>query len=266
MNGGIITHNSTSMNGGGVLVYAKATFTFNDGEISYNHAGDNEGAISMSVPSYVYMNGGIITQNTQVKGTAITPSNSTTNVLAVGGPVKIYNNYMAGTTTQANLTVDGVSQLKITGPLVTEKGAAFIGISTRLTTGKTLTSGLKTNGNVYNYSADMAIWFFSDDDTRRVHQNSTNTELIVNSGSTTFFNVDWQYQLDNSGDWISSNGANEINLTYGQKVTAVRTVTVDTNETAHDWQDGGVTPTHMYMIYCDASGDKIGRASCRERV
>ena len=255
MNGGIITHNSTSMNGGGVLVYAKATFTFNDGEISYNHAGDNEGAISMSVPSYVYMNGGIITQNTQVKGTAITPSNSTTNVLAVGGPVKIYNNYMAGTTTQANLTVDGVSQLKITGPLVTEKGAAFIGISTRLTTGKTLTSGLKTNGNVYNYSADMAIWFFSDDDTRRVHQNSTNTELIVNSGSTTFFNVDWQYQLDNSGDWISSNGANEINLTYGQKVTAVRTVTVDTNETAHDWQDGGVTPTHMYMIYCDASGD-----------
>jgi F0F1-type ATP synthase membrane subunit b/b' len=253
MNGGTITHNDSQLYGGGVLLKRNTYFTFNDGEISYNSAVTNEGAICMDTPSTLEMNGGIITGNTQPRGATISPSSS--SFLKIGGPVKIYNNYNTGTTTQANLTVSGVSQLKITGPLVTEKGAAFIGISTSLASGKTLTSGLKTNGNVFNYSADMAIWFFSDNDTRRVQQNSTKTELIVTSGSTTFFNVDWQYQLDNSGDWISSNGANEINLTYGQKVTAVRTVTVDTNETAHDWQDGGVTPTHMYMIYCDASGD-----------
>ena len=263
MNGGKITHNTTAGDGGGVLVCAKSTFTFNDGEISYNHAGMNEGAISMSVPSYVYMNGGIITQNTQVKGTAITPSNSTTNVLAVGGPVKIYNNYMAGTTTQANLTVSRVSQLKITGPLLSDKGCAFIGITTTLAKGSIITSGLSANGNISYSDGYQAVTtcFFSDDLTKRVVSNSTNKyEMLLGKSPTTeIIDVDWQYKLD-GGDWISTDGAAQVNLTYGQKVTAVRLLTTATNQTAHDWHEGGTTTTYPFRgsdISSDANYNSV---------
>lgn len=128
MNGGIITHNTTKANGGGVFVYAKATFTFNDGEISYNEAAKYEGGISMSTPSTVELNGGIITGNTQTEGTAVCPAGTST--VKVGGPVKIYNNYTNGA--QGNLQIAAVRQLQVTGPLITDKGTAFIGISQKI--------------------------------------------------------------------------------------------------------------------------------------
>ncbi len=251
MNGGIITHNTTKANGGGVFVYAKATFTFNDGEISYNEAANYEGGISMSTPSTVELNGGIITENTQTQGTAVCPAGTST--VKVGGPVKIYNNYTNGA--QGNLQIAAVRQLQVTGPLITDKGTAFIGISQKnLANGSVMTAGLSANSGFSAIPAstfDIAAFFYSDIVTKRLTLNSSK-ELTVSNGSTDYADLEWEYQLNNGSTWVSSN-KRDLDITYGDKVTAVR---VSFNGTVvADWKDGGTNSgsNYNFKVYGNTS-------------
>ena len=244
MNGGVITRNYSKNDGAGVFVWDKAKFIFNDGEISYNNSAGYEGGIGCGEGT-IELNGGIITENTQTVLTAVAPP--VKGIVKIGGPVKIYNNYTNGQ--QGNLRTEKVSQLQIVGPLLSDKGCAFIGITTTLAKGSILTSGLSANGNISYSDGYQAVTtcFFSDDLTKRVVSNNSNkNEMLVGTSPTTeIIDVDWQYKLD-GGDWISTDGAAQVNLTYGQKVTAVRLLTTATNQTAHDWHEGGTTTTYPF--------------------
>lgn len=252
MNGGVITHNSSADNGGGVYVRENANFVFNDGEISYNEAAGVEGAISVMTPSTIELNGGVITQNKQDSGQTISPGGA--SVVNIGGPVKIYNNYTNGE--QANLRVHKVRGINITGPIVSEKGSAFIGIGTTLANGSVLTSGLKANGAFYNYSKDVATIVFADAAASR-YIIDNGTELVLRTGSTAYIDTDWQYQLDNSGTWISANGETDLDIEYGHKVTAVQAVIANSNpanSVASDWYEGGTNTADPFAYYASPAG------------
>ncbi|MDE7265691.1 MAG: hypothetical protein K2N52_05405, partial [Clostridia bacterium] len=252
MNGGKITHNYSAQDGGGGYLYANTTFVINGGEISYNESVRNEGAVSLENPSTMEMNGGVITENISGAYTAVAPGSSTT--IRIGGPVKFYNNYDSSGN-QANLRITKASMVTITAPIVSDTGSAFVGITTTLANGTTLTSGFKTNGKYFDYSADIATAFFSDDTSRYIIENSAKTELVTRTGSTGYVDIDWQYQLDNSGVWQSTDGAAYLDLTYGSKVTAVRAcVPSDSNAVASDWQEGGSNPTYSFAYYSSPSG------------
>ncbi len=259
MNGGSIHHNKidNSACGGGVFVSPGSLFIMNDGEICYNESNEADAAIGLmwngqnniNATGRTELNGGLITGNVS-KSTSQTGATTCTvaGSMKIGGPVKIYNNYdVSGN--QCNLFVIKVSSLKITGPLLSDKGCAFIGITTTLTKGSIITSGLSANGNISYSDGYQAVTtcFFSDDLTKRVVNNNSNKDemLVGISPTTEIIDVDWQYKLD-GGDWISTDGAAQVNLTYGQKVTAVRLITKATNQTAHDWHEGGTTTTYPF--------------------
>ncbi len=253
MNGGKIHHNESAKHGGGVYLGRTSTFIFNDGEISNNEAGNNEGAISMGTPSTIELNGGVITQNKQNSGgQAISPGS--TSVVNIGGPVKIYNNYTNGE--QANLRVHKASGINITGPIVSEKGSAFIGLSTNLANGTVLTKGFKANGTFYNYSRDVATIVFADTASSR-YVLDNGTELVWRTGTTAYFDTDWQYQLDNSGTWISTNGKTDVDIEYGHKVTAVQILITNANpanSVASDWYEGGTNTADPFVYFASPAG------------
>lgn len=108
-----------------------------------------------------------------------------------------------------------------------------------------MTAGLSANSGFSAIPAstfDIAAFFYSDILTKRLTLNSSK-ELTVSNNSTAYADLEWEYQLNNDSTWVSSNKRN-LDITYGDKVTAVR---VSFNGTViADWKDGGTNSGSNY--------------------
>lgn len=242
--GGTITDNHSANNGGGVFMSEKSELTVTGGEISYNDAASYEGGICLMDNTKIILNGGVITQNTQATGCALNPGASSS--VSIGGPVKIYDNFTNGD--QANLRVT-TKLLTITGDLTTEKGSAYIGITTGIGNNGKLTTGATGKTNGYTYTSYTAAFVFSDDPSKRIAQGGAEWQILTSNSKTAILDATWQYKLDTSTDWETVESGGDLTLTYGSELVAVRTIANADGATLFDWQSGGATTSTAYAAF-----------------
>ncbi|MDE7453500.1 MAG: hypothetical protein K2N22_03740 [Clostridia bacterium] len=255
VNGGKFTGNTSPVDGGAILLSngdgtaaTASKLIFNDGEIVDNHAARSEGAISMGSPTHIELNGGLITENTQGAGATIQPDMISGSTVKVGGPVKIYNNYdNSNGGAQANLCIDKAQGLKITGNLTTEKGSAYIGITTGVSNNGKITTDATGKTNGYTYTSYTAAFVFSDDPSKRIAQGGAEWQVLTTGSKTAMLDAAWEYQID-GGSWQEAVGS-DLSLTYGQEVTAVRIKANVDGATLFDWQAGGTTTSTAFTAF-----------------
>ncbi|MBP3268107.1 MAG: hypothetical protein J6M07_07295, partial [Ruminococcus sp.] len=186
INGGIVTQNRTSNNGGAVSVLSGGNLMLFGGDIRDN-SGENGGAIYLAEGSALRLSGGTVTGNTATNGGGIYAEPGCSFVVPDGcGIVTVMNNYSS--TLEANDDI-----FLSTGALITMEAAFADGSEVHVYT--LVEKGYNTIPTVGTADKDYSYGFVSDNEGRTISWNSTEKALLnIASGHPLS-----QYNMDNDG-------------------------------------------------------------------
>ena len=163
MNGGLITKNESSGQGGGVYIQVQAIMNMNGGRIVENVAPLHGGGISVANAAVLHLSGGIVARNTK-------PNGSADNV------------YLQ--------TIE--NRIDITGTLRGDGETSYIGVN--LGFSGQFTVNYKTHNPVYS----PLTYFFSDDTTYGVIYVGNEAHLSSSVNRETLL---WEYSSDGGSTW-----------------------------------------------------------------
>lgn len=186
INGGIVTQNRTSNNGGAVSVLSGGNLMLFGGEIRDN-SGKNGGAIYLAEGSALRLSGGSVTDNTATNGGGIYAEPGCSFVVpAECRTVTIKDNY-----TSDDGAVKGIHLC--TGALIAMDGSLGEGSEVHVYT--PVEKGYNTIPTVGTADKDYSAGFVSDNEGRTISWNSTEKALLnIASGDPLS-----QYNMDNDG-------------------------------------------------------------------
>ena len=186
INGGIVTQNRTSNNGGAVSVLSGGNLMLFGGDIRDN-SGENGGAIYLAEGSALRLSGGTVTGNTATNGGGIYAEPGCSFVVPDGcGIVTVMNNYSS--TLEANDDI-----FLSTGALITMEAAFGEGSEVHVYT--PVEKGYNTIPTVGTADEDYSYGFVSDNEGRTISWNSTEKALLnIASGNPLS-----QYNMDDDG-------------------------------------------------------------------
>ncbi len=169
INGGIVTQNRTSNNGGAVSVLSGGNLMLFGGDIRDN-SGENGGGIYLAEDSALRLSGGTVTGNTATNGGGVYAEPGCSFVVPAGcDTVTVKDNY-----TSDDGAVKGIHLC--TGALITMEAAFGEGSEVHVYT--PVEKGYNTIPTVGTADKDYSYGFVSDNEGRTISWNSTEKKLL----------------------------------------------------------------------------------------
>ena len=265
-----VTTHSCDGYGGGIFVYSNCNVSISNSKITDNYSNDVGGGIGLgsgSNKSTLSINNTVITGNTAVGSGGGLYSDSGQSIGLSGGVIIDGNN--GGNALLRGTAASNQTKFNVTGLLYDNGIVTSIGVASSLAISNkpVITTNYTKSGNTFD-----TFYFHADNNTQLVNSNNNtnpnNPEAILQAKSSIsnaeVDPLDWEYQLDNDGTWISANNSGIVIREYdGKTVTGVRvlykgTLINSTDGPVPDAGDGNKPKDFVRFVSSDGSTSFTG--------